>query len=78
MQNTKTDTELVLHDNIRQEAMKNLASIISDFLMEKGFFTTCLNCAYWNRENEMCNYYKQRPPAKVIVVGCETHTDIPF
>lgn len=74
----KTDVELVLQDEFRQDGMNRLALIIAAFLMEKGFFTTCINCAHWNDNKEICSYYKQRPPAKVIVNGCETHTDIPF
>lgn len=74
----KTDVELILTDQVRQDGMNKLALIITEFLMEKGFFTTCLNCSYWDNQKEICQYYKQRPPAKVIVSGCETHTDIPF
>ena len=74
----KNDAELILTDQVRHEGMKKLGFIFTEFLMEKGLFTTCLNCSYWNKEKEICSYYKQRPPAKVIVIGCETHTDIPF
>jgi len=74
----KTDAELVLTDEVRQDGMNKLALMFTEFLMEKGLFTTCLNCANWSNQLEKCNLYKVRPPAKVIVVGCETHTDIPF
>lgn len=74
----RTDAELALLNNIRQEGMKQIALMITEFLMDKGMFTTCLNCAYWIPNEESCQYYKQKPPAKVIAIGCETHTDIPF
>jgi len=74
----RKDAELILTDKIRLEAMKNLSSLLTDYMMDIGMFRTCLNCAYWNEKNETCQYYKQKPPAKVIVCGCETHTDIPF
>ena len=78
MSNSKSDAELVLTDRVRQDGMNKLSLMFTAFLMDNGMFTTCLNCAYWSDEEEICKYYKQRPPAKVIVVGCETHTDIPF
>jgi hypothetical protein len=44
----------------------------------KGYFVrTCLNCD--NFKNELCTLANQRPPAKIIVFGCDSHSDeIPF
>lgn len=43
-------------------------------------FQTCITCEYFN-EQEICTVANQRPPAKVIVFGCDSWTDgdeIPF
>ena len=74
----KNDAKIILVEKARQDAMNTLGLQFAAFLMDNGYFTTCLNCHYWSDDKEICNYYHQRPPAKVIVVGCETHTDIPF
>lgn len=34
---------------------------------------TCLNCEHWAENSEICNLVNQRPPASVIVSGCEKH-----
>lgn len=42
---------------------------------------TCVNCERFNQEKELCGIYNARPPAAVIVIGCEKHKeidDIPF
>ena len=39
---------------------------------------SCLQCLHWKEKEEICGLFKQRPPAKVIVVGCEKHEFIPF
>ena len=39
---------------------------------------SCLQCLHWKEKEEMCGLFKQRPPAKIIVVGCEKHEFIPF
>jgi hypothetical protein len=41
---------------------------------------TCLLCKHFNQITEICALAQQRPPARVIVVGCPQHDDdgIPF
>jgi hypothetical protein len=40
----------------------------------------CPNCLHWIKNTETCMKYNQRPPAKVIVKGCESfeEDEIPF
>jgi hypothetical protein len=40
--------------------------------------TTCIKCGHFNEKDEMCNLYKQRPPARVIAFGCPSFDFIPF
>lgn len=63
-------------------------------LVERGVLPSCVNCELWGENanhalklkpnpqlhpNEVCTLWGQRPPAKVIVVGCDRHVpDIPF
>lgn len=40
---------------------------------------TCMNCANFERDSEICRLAGVRPPIKIAVVGCEKHEeDIPF
>jgi hypothetical protein len=40
---------------------------------------TCLNCIDWSKDKEICNRFNARPPAHIIVSGCQDHfADIPF
>ena len=44
-------------------------------------FRNCLNCELFKEKEEICIPAKQRPPARVIAYGCESHIDkdeIPF
>lgn len=40
---------------------------------------TCLNCTNFMKDTEMCDIYRARPPAHIIVSGCSDYMiDIPF
>ena len=39
----------------------------------------CLSCEHFKEAQEICELYEERPPAKVIVIGCPSYNaDIPF
>ncbi len=38
----------------------------------------CTKCFHWQDNPELCTLFKQRPPAKVIVVGCDHYDYVPF
>jgi hypothetical protein len=72
-------SEKVLKQRSRSAALGLLATEFIRWLSERGMFETCLNCDNWNDRDEICTKFKERPPAKVIVCGCEHHeSDIPF
>lgn len=48
------------------------------FMVEKGVLSTCLTCRNWHKEDETCGSAGARPPAEVIVFGCNQWDDIPF
>ncbi len=85
-----TDAERILTDTLRKDAMNKLALILAGYMDEMGMFKTCLNCEHWiegtqvetllpPESRQMCKLYGARPPTKIIVCGCESHSDnIPY
>lgn len=44
-------------------------------------FQSCLSCIHFKEQTEICNLANQRPPAKIIVFGCNSYVDnqdVPF
>lgn len=73
----KTAPEILRITN-RQDALNYLALQFANYLMDMGYLSSCLNCHHWQHNQEICGKFNQRPPAKIIVSGCEEHTDLPF
>jgi hypothetical protein len=59
----------------QRELFKVLAA---DQTLREDVFRTCISCDNWNHVNEICDKWKQRPPAKIIANGCDDYSDIPF
>lgn len=80
----RTDAERVLGDACRKDAMNRLGLLLAKEMFEGGLFRTCANCEYWREgppDNpvQICGKYNMRPPTKIIVIGCDDHSDnIPF
>jgi len=50
-----------------------------ELLVQRGILPSCVNCELWDEKQELCTKWGRRPPAKVIVIGCQHHIpDIPF
>lgn len=65
--------------DLSQENMRKLANLIVERMSDEGYFRTCCNCKAWDEQHEVCKKYNVQPPARVIVKGCEDHSDnIPF
>lgn len=47
-------------------------------LLQTAEDRNCTTCLHWQNKPELCKLYKERPPAAVIVKGCEQHDYIPF
>lgn len=58
--------------------LAKLVKMIVDEMEAKGIFDTCLNCVHWHETKEICTKFNERPPAEVIIHGCEHHDVIPF
>lgn len=69
------DTRILTSKHDREKHLQQLANMLRDQWADMGLFTTCLNCANWNETKEECIKFKIKPPLKVIVVGCEEHSD---
>lgn len=62
------------------DKMADILSLkIKTFLEESC--KTCCNCSNFNKKNDadVCELYNMKPPARVIVKGCNYHDwEIPF
>jgi hypothetical protein len=59
------------------EIEKHLFEKLADLIKHRN----CVNCIAWMHEKEWCNKYNLRPPARIIIKGCEYFEDadlIPF
>jgi len=82
--NAEQTRRAILSSN-REEGIRQLVQGLTNHALAAGMFRSCLNCAFWNDESvtqhpETCRAFgNQRPPAKVIVTGCDGHSDeIPY
>jgi hypothetical protein len=87
---SRQDANRLLTSDDRVGLLHALVKGIVDEWADAGLFRSCLNCSYWEGQKtipdangpahpEGCGKYFMTPPAKVIVAGCEDHTDlIPF
>ena len=46
-------------------------------------FRSCINCSAFDEVNEYCRRWKSKPPARIIVFSCDSHSEaldenIPF
>ena len=66
-------------ENDREFFLRRLCLIFKAQLYDAGLFQSCLNCVHFNEASELCGLVNQRPPARVIALGCPQHSDeIPF
>lgn len=72
---------------IRREAVTNklretLRTAVAQVLADDILTSSCISCVHFKeKQGEICNLYKMRPPAKVIAFGCPSYMDnldIPF
>ena len=80
----------ILRTTERVRLLDGLATGIVEWALDQGLFRSCLNCEHWNGEQapgvtlnyppETCRKHgNQRPPARIIVTGCDDHSDnIPY
>jgi len=61
-----------------QKPIDQLFNRFIDACYAEGWFRNCTGCMHWNAESETCKKFNVRPPAKVIVKGCEEYDEIPF
>ena len=79
-----TEAERILSDTTRKDAMSKLALILANYMDEMGMFKSCYNCEHWLEgppydRLQICGKHKMRPPTRIIVSGCDDHSDnLPF
>lgn len=66
-------------NDVRWTASECVGKALAIVMDDVGMFRTCVNCDHWQDDKQLCSMWNSLPPAKVIVVGCDKHTDlIPF
>ncbi|MCW2763963.1 MAG: hypothetical protein JWR85_4164 [Marmoricola sp.] len=68
-------------NTLRNKELANLRIKIQELAVRKDNWQCCTNCDNFNdHENaDICRLFEARPPAYIIVNGCEDHTmKIPF
>lgn len=61
------------------EARGKLVNLID--VIQKMDPKSCIYCEHFDEPSEVCKKYGQRPPARIIAMGCpdfENNDDIPF
>lgn len=78
------DTQFKLRDIGSIELNNKIKQAVNDVITKADYrdipFQTCIMCKNFN-ENEICAKYNVRPPARIIVFGCQLFDDgqdIPF
>lgn len=81
-----TDIELAKMDSDRLHSINKYTRLLADI----GLFKSCINCSHWiegtqegsllkPEQKQLCGKFKMRPPTKIIVNGCDEHSDqIPY
>lgn len=59
---------LIVNDEKR--AFNNHHSAYQKEVIHSLLWNSCINCANFNKESEVCNKFNARPPAEIIVIGC--------
>ena len=71
-------------NKMRANPVAKIADELAHFLWAKGYGRNCVNCDHFvevdsDGNKDFCRLWLSHPPAKVIVIGCDKHTDlIPF
>lgn len=52
----------------RVQLQQRIADLIEAARIERS----CLTCMHFDEKNELCHLAHQRPPARVIALGCES------
>lgn len=70
---------------VRDEFAYDIGKVIRDVLerlfSRSDVLASCLTCQYWDERTELCDKFKARPPAHIIVNACPDYFDnneIPF
>lgn len=54
-----------------------LVKSIMETIQKARLYRSCLTCTNFDEPSEICILYQQRPPARVIAMGCESYLEEP-
>lgn len=69
--NLGVKTLLVVNDEKRK--FNNQQSNFQREAIHSLMWNTCINCGNFNKAEEKCNKFNAKPPAEIIVVGCDEY-----
>lgn len=71
--------EKIMTHKEKEETRKASLDVAHGEMIRTLLFRSCLNCAAWDHKNDKCADFDVKPPAPIIVYGCEAwEMDIPF
>lgn len=54
-----------------------LVRSIMEMVQRAKIYRSCVACTKFDEPSETCTLYQQRPPARVIAMGCESFEEDP-
>lgn len=74
---TQTDSKVLLDKDIAS-SIQAVAKAVAKAVVDGR--RCCIHCVHFDEASEMCALAQQRPPARVIALGCDAfiEDDIPF
>jgi len=65
---------------LKPEDMQTLFERLLDACHAEGLFKNCTKCMHWNFPKDICIKYNEKPPATIIVKGCDSFQldEIPY
>ncbi len=72
------NTRSIPRDHVRSKLYNEIADLM---VQTDGACRSCISCNHFDEKSEICKIAQQRPPARVIALGCPSYEDndeIPF
>ncbi len=85
MSDTKLKFRLIGKYELQGKLFASVMEVLKEVTPKNMMFESCLVCEHFETDTESCKMFNVRPPARIIVFGCEKFKesdnpdmDIPF
>ena len=69
----------IMTESEKEECRRASLDIAHGEMIRMFLFRSCINCSNWQHEKDKCGKYDEKPPATIIVYGCDDwDIDLPF